>query len=192
MAYRRGGRRHRQFGGVFTPPAATSSKREFSTRKRTCAACKQHIILGEECLRIMIKKAFRELCQPSACVTCGTITKVRRVKRFHIACSPADHNKAMGYDPGVHGTTPPASSAHTATPPPKPPSQDTLDLAALAALEATLFERLRSKGKLTDEVRAAFSKYKKIKDRALRPGTPGEGEVAMNLALQQLVKLAFA
>jgi hypothetical protein len=164
---------------------AVTVKTVFPKRAGKCAGCKQRIEPGAEARQVRLGKRFR-----LACTGCGKVPVGK--KKFHPTCVPADLNKTMGYDPSRFVTAPVYTApTHAVAPPPKPPTFDELALASLLALEkAMAFKQVSAKN--APAVRDALAKYQKIKARALRPGTPGEGEVATSLAIQQLVKLVFA
>lgn len=66
----------------------------------------------------------------------------------------------------------------------RPPDPNKLALRALTALEAALKAKLDSPGAaITDEAREAFRMYQLYKTRALNPGSPNEGVIAMRRAL---------
>lgn len=178
--------RRRRFG---RPGAAAPIKEEtrVATRRQRCRACQGTIAVGESSVRFMLRRQFRR-----PCGSCGN--EPRRVKWFHTACRPADVNKAMGFNPNAANTYAPLPTSKQASvaPPPKPPSAEELGLQAIVTLEAALVARVREKKlPMTTDLTNAFKTFQNIKARVLRPGTPAEGEVAMNIALQHIVKLAF-
>ena len=63
-------------------------------------------------------------------------------------------------------------------------------LAAMDALENALLQKAKRLG-FPDELEKAFSKYSKIKEHALRPGSEPEGVMALRLAIIELVKSVF-
>lgn len=97
-------------------------------------------------------------------------------------------------------------------PPPKPKSAEDLTLEAVASLEKAVIAQMTQRKKPMpghDPVRckgnraagvapqpcavcAEFNKWQGIKQRILRPGTPGEGDAALLVGLQRLVKLALS
>ena len=170
--------RRRRFG---TKAAVTSAEISLP-RKSKCAECKQPLVVGELVLRLRLKKAYQV-----PCTGCGH--KPSKLKFFHPACAPDDINKAMGHDPAVAAVNVAGSDA--CAPPAKPKTIESLDLAALVALASCVVARAARKG-VTPENEKAFQTFQNIKARVLRPGTPGEGEVATSIALQRIIKMVFA
>jgi hypothetical protein len=151
------------------------------TRKSTCRHCGQAIAKGDTATRLRLKKRFQ---QP--CTGCGH--KPAKLKYFHTACCPTDINLAMGYDPAMHAGAP--SATCSAPPPPKPKTLEDINLEALASLEAAVVAKAQKRG-VTPEMEKAFKTFQNIKARVLRPGTPGEGEAAINVALKRIIDLVF-
>lgn len=186
MAYRR-----RRFGG---PRRAASTPVMQSTgvqakRKSKCAGCGQPINVGEQFTRLRLRKRYA--------IPCGTCSHMpKRAKRFHMQCVPADVNKAMGFDPTKHQAPPSdpyARPSGAVPPPPKPKTAFDTTLEAMVMLEAALVAQVRERKKpMTPELDNAFKQFQNIKQRILRPGTPGEGEAALNVGLQKLVKLVLS
>lgn len=178
-------RRHR-----FQRPSKSpiSTKTVYPKRTGKCAGCGQPIAPGTQCTQVRLMKKYRFPCD-----SCGKVPVGK--KKYHDTCVPADLNKAMGFDPAKLAPPPnpyarAVSSTPAVAPPPKPPTFNELALAALLALEkAMAFKQVAPEKK--KEVEAAIAKYKLIKARALRPGTPAEGEVATSLAIQALIKTVF-
>lgn len=99
------------------------------------------------------------------------------------------------------------SAGGAVAPPPKPKSADQLTLEAMASLEKAVIAQMRERKKPMPghdpakcgakdskelcDVCAEFKKWQGIKQRVLRPGSPGEEQAAMVVGLQRLVKLAF-
>ena len=164
-----------------TPVTQTTAVLKRTSR---CAACSQKILAGETAVKVRLGIRFRK-----PCTSCSFAPKGNR--KYHPACLPADLNKAMGYDPSHFNQYAPPPPQQTVAPPPRPPTFEDLALGSLLALEKALAFKRVAPNKVA-EVEAALEKYKKIKARALRPGTPAEGEVAVSMAIQQLVKLVFA
>lgn len=192
MAYRR---RSSFFGGPRRRVREAVTRSTLTARKRgRCKYCKAWFNAGDQIVKLRLKKPFR-----APCTGCGA--KPTGSKQFHPNCVPQDINKAMGYDPTLHAHQA-SPHVHSVAPPPKPPSPAEAGLAALASLEQFLVLRLRNDPKawvikdgkrvLTPEWEKSFSRLQGIKSRVLRPGTPEEGDVATSIALQQLVKMAFA
>lgn len=160
--------------------------------RATCAGCKAKIEVGEQFTRVRLRKRYAK-----PCVTCNVTPK--RSRRFHTRCVPPDPAKFMGFDAAAHAAAQAThaqqawnQTAHTAAPPPKPPSYEELALASLSKLEETLLAAVQQrKVKMTPELDKEFKTYQGIKSRALRPGTPAEGTTATYLAIQRLVKLVF-
>ncbi len=154
-----------------------------------CRACGKKFTIGESIVLVQLRKVYR-----TPCATCGK--KPIGKKKYHAACVPTDLNKAMDFDPAkvpppfdpyAQPIPPPVAKV---APPPKPPTFNDLALGALLALEKAMAFKVVPPAKKA-ECEAAIAKYKLIKARALRPGTPQEGEVATFLAIQQLVKTVF-
>jgi hypothetical protein len=165
---------------------AVTVKTVFPKRAGKCAGCHGRIDPGTEARQLRLGKKYR-----ATCTGCGRVPVGK--KKYHISCLPADVNKAMGFDPNKFQVPNPYAAPQPAAkvaPPPKPPTFEDLALASLLALEKALAFKKIPANKV-DEVEKALAKYKNIKARALRPGTPAEGEVATSLAIQQLVKLVF-
>lgn len=177
FAYRR-----RRFGS--RSRSAVTQSTCVLTRKSKCRACGGHLAKGDTVTRLRLKKRFQ-----LPCTGCGH--KPAKLKYFHTACTPSDINVAMGYDPAMHaGPTHAAPSGGAVPPPPKPKTTQDLDLEALAALEAAMIARAKLRG-ITPAMEKAFKTFQNIKARVLRPGTPGEGEAATNVALKKIVDLVF-
>lgn len=170
--------RRRKFGAK----AAVTSAEIPLPRKSKCAQCKQPLVVGETVLRLRLKRAYQV-----PCTGCGH--KPSKLKFYHVACAPQDINKAMGHDPAVHAAA--VNSGGACAPPPKPKTVSTLELEALAALEACVVARAARKG-VTPEIEKQFKTFQNIKARVLRPGSAGEGEVATSIALQRIIKMVFA
>lgn len=176
--------RHSRFRRSAVPPITTKVVRPKRTGK--CAGCGHAIVAGTDAVQLRLAKKMR-----FACAGCGKVPVGKR--KYHVGCVPTDVNKAMGFDPSkVPSVSDPwaRAAAPRVAPPPKPPSFEDLALASLLALEKALAFKTIPAAKVA-EVEKALAKYKNIKARALRPGTPAEGEVATSLAIQQLVKLVF-
>lgn len=174
-------RRRRRFGAGGSRAVVTQST-AILKRKTKCRACGLAMNVGETATRLRLKKAIAAV----GCVTCSR--KLTKLKTYHVACCPADINKAMGYDPNAHASH---SAGASIPPPPKPKTVEDLNLEALATLEAALLARARRSG-ITPEMEKGFKTFQNIKARVLRPGTPGEGEAATNVALKRIIDLVFA
>lgn len=166
-----------------------------AARKRgKCRGCGQYYEARETIVVLRLKKAYR-----APCSVCGH--KLTGSKRFHPNCVPSDINAAMGYDASKHVHNAPSSHTATVAPPPKPPSPRDAALSALVSLENALILKLRNtpnawhvvngKRVLTPEWEKQFTTFQGIKARAVRPGTDAEGDTAVSLALQRLVKMVF-
>lgn len=183
----------RRFRRRFGAHSAVTQSTCVLKRKSKCRGCGHSMNVGETATRLRLKKSIAA----NGCPSCSR--KLVKLKNFHPACCPADINKAMGYDPAAHtaSTNPHASCP----PPPKPKTSQDLDLEALATLEAALLARVRPKMRmnplthkmeLPPDIEKAFKTFQNIKARVLRPGTPGEGEAATNVAIKRIVDLVFA
>ena len=95
-----------------------------------------------------------------------------RIKRFHPTCVPANVNTPTG----------------AAVPPPTDPHEAAL--ASLVALENALMQKAKRLN-YPDDLEKAFSKYSKIKEHVMRPGSEQEGKQALKLAVLELVKAVF-
>lgn len=76
---------------------------------------------------------------------------------------------------------------------PAAPTPEQTRLAAMDALEEAVLTQARAVG-VSDEVEKKWERYQKVKEYALRPGTPAEGQVAWRRALlemTELIKIAF-
>lgn len=180
--YRRRFRRPR-FGGHAPKPAV--SQRQVMPKKRTrCKGCGGWINPGETAIKLRLGKRFRHPC--SSCKQ-----QPPGAKKYHVQCVPADVNAAMGYDPAAHAARPVA--AHSVAPPPKPPEPHEAALAALAALQHALVLKAARKGDaFVKEIEGQFKTIQGLTARAVRPGTPAEGETAASIALQRLIKLVYS
>jgi hypothetical protein len=152
-------------------------------RSTKCKGCGGVIAVGEQSVRLRLKKSYRH-----PCATCNQTPP--GAKRFHVACLPTDINAAMGYT----GQAPvqPAYNPRQASapPPPLPPSLQDLSLTAIAALEAACVAKARKMG-VTPEMEKGFKTFQNIKARVLKPGTEGEGEAATTVALKRIIDLVF-
>lgn len=162
-------------------------------RGSTCQHCRIKIKPGEQYVRFQLAKAFRV-----PCATCGTTPK--RAKRYHPACRPTDVNKAMNYNPNAASAPfapPPPTAQRDPTggavpPPPKPKSSAELRVESIILLEAALAAGIRERNVVkTPELSKAFEQLKDIKARIARPGTPGEEEAAINVAVMRAYKMVF-
>ena len=179
MPYYRRNRFGRQTRAV--KPAVTVVVR-VRKRRCPCLACGRPIEVGETYHVLMLRAANRV-----PCVSCSQ--KPVPFKRYHVACTPADVNKAMGYDPAKAPVNTPPVYQHVA-PPPKPPSLDDLKFAALASLEAALMAGARQRG-VSTELEKQFKTYQAIKQHLLRPANVNEQNNAARAALKRMVDLAF-
>jgi DNA-directed RNA polymerase subunit RPC12/RpoP len=188
MARRFGGRR---FGTKAQAVTSNSmlmperkDKRTGKTKSRKCRACRAILRAGEPVIKLTLKKKYRGL----PCATCGH--KLVGVKWFHAGCAPADINKAMGYAPQAQA---PVANGGAVPPPPKPLSSTDLTIAALVAVEKAFNKRLAENPALQKDpaVDAALRTYDGCKQRFLRPGTAGEGAVAMKMSLKKVLDLVF-
>jgi hypothetical protein len=111
---------------------------------------------------------------------------------------PGDINKAMGFDPTAHqhatvspSYVPPPS--HACAPPPKPKSMQDLQIEGLLVLEGALAAGFRE-GKIpkNDATNKAVGTLNGIKARIIKPGSQGEQDAAINVALKKIVDLVFA
>jgi hypothetical protein len=153
-------------------------------KKSKCRACGLPFQIGENVIRLRLRKSFR-----APCTTCAH--KLLGVKWFHPACVPPDINKAMGYDPNVAHVA--APDPHQVAPPPKPQSAADAGLGALLAIENALKRRVAENPALqkSEELAATLKTYNGCKARALRPGTDAEGVVALKMALKRALDLVF-
>lgn len=159
-----------------------------------CDGCGLVIALGELYLQLRTQSWARSI----PCSTCNQIPA--KMKRYHIACKPGDINKAMGYDPAAHqhssgmapGYVPPAT--HTVAPPPKPKSSKELQVEGLLVLEGALAAAFRegSINKKDPLVEKAVGTLNGIKARIIKPGSQGEQDAAINVALKKIIDLVFA
>lgn len=178
-------RRRKRFGQGAVLQSTLTAK-----RKAKCRACHLTFEKGDTVIRLRLRKSFR---QP--CVTCGH--KLLGVRWYHTACVPADLEKAMGWDPNAkqHAAPPPPtpSAAHQVPPPPKPQTARDAQLGALLAIENALSRRLAEQPALQQnvELAAALKTYNGCKARALRPGTPPEGVVALKMALKRALDIVL-
>lgn len=165
-------------------------------RKTKCRACLQAMAAGETAVRLRLKKSIAAV----GCPTCSR--KLVKLKNFHTTCAPVDINKAMGYDASAHQhvPTPGAPDTSSVPPPPKPKSQQDLNLEALASLEAALVCKVKPllklnpttrKMELPPDVEKQFKTLQGIKARVLRPGTEAEGEVALPIALKRIIDMVY-
>ncbi len=90
---------------------------------------------------------------------------------------------------GTTGTRPSASRPRRAAFAPRVDAK-LAAFEALAKLEDALVAKATEQG-ITPEMGTAFERFQKIKARALAPGTPGEGAVALRMATIELVKLVY-
>lgn len=178
-------RRGRRFGGPRVKTAVTESNIPMPKTKsrRKCAACSQHLTVGEPVTRLRLKKSFQHPCS-----SCGH--KPAKLKYFHAACKPSDINKAMGYDPAQHGTIP-TGAGGAVPPPPKPMTIEERQLAALVAIEQVVGARAASDPRWKKEAAALLNTYQGCKARALRGSTDGEMNVGMKMALKKAIDLVF-
>ena len=169
-------------------------------KKGICRACNLPIELGQPYVRLLLKARFR-----SACPTCSTAPKA--AKRFHEACEPKDHNAAMGYFPnGRPQQSTPAPMPTAAAPPPPPPPPvvnrpplptrpvrfKEASLNAFVALEQAFLAKMReAPAEKRTEFEGDFRKYQGLKQHVLHPGNVTEGETALPIAMQKMVKLVF-
>lgn len=182
-------RRRFSFGGARTRrgsgDAVTRSDVPMPKTKsrRRCAGCNIHLELGEAVVRLRLKKRFQQPC--SVCSH-----KPAKLKFFHVACVPADINKAMGFDPTSNGH---AVAGGACAAPPKPMSAADAALAALAAIDKAIGRKLAEQPSLQKDAAfaATFKTYQGCKARALRPGTESEGTVAMKMAIKKILDLVF-
>lgn len=99
----------------------------------------------------------------------------------------------MGYDPTHVNPTAYVPPSHTVPPPPAPKTTTELKVESVLAFEAALAAGIRDRSVArTTELADALGKLTNIKARILRPGTPGEGDAAVNVALKKLIDLVFA
>lgn len=162
------------------------------TDKRTrCAGCSGMIEAGQPFTRLRLRP---DLAQP--CGTCNVAPK--KSKRFHAHCAPSDEagkNKAMNYDPmrtqSTSTYTPPPTVSRTVAPPPLPPSVEDRQVEALNAIVACIKARVGKDQSLIEKLAPDFKTFQGISARALRPGTPEEGIVAMKMAFTRALKLIF-
>jgi hypothetical protein len=182
--YRR--RRFRHTFGGSAPRAskpAISQKQVMPKKRRKCKACLGWINPGETAVKLRLASRYRHV----ACTTCHQ--KPAGTKIFHQGCVPTDVNAAMGFDPALHAVRP---AAHAVAPPSKPPDPHEAALAALAALQHALVLRAARKGDaFVKQIEGQFKTVLNLQARAVRPGTPAEGETATSVALQRIVKLVF-
>lgn len=202
------------FGSFHNPPrrprAAVTTMTVTQKRRVKCAACGQHIAANTQAVRARLRKIHRRQCP-----TCQQTP--RGVKKFHPQCVPTNLEAFMGHNPTVAPPQPaPAPCIHcftmlspghscmcqrqraTFTPPPtsrpapaaKPVTEEGAALAALEAIEHAVLVRARKRG-VTADVEKQFKTYQSLKSRALRPGTPAEGETAMSITLQRAIKMVF-
>jgi hypothetical protein len=176
------GRRRFGFGGRRSAPVTSH---QLPARKRgRCASCRGYYEKGDIITTLKLKKAYRVL-------ACGHTLK--GAKRFHTACAPPDITSAMGYDPTKAGAYVPPTT--TAAPPPKPPTHDELALAALLAIEQAVKSRARAVKGIDPvaykDIADKFKTFQGLKARALRPGTPEEGNVAMKMAMKRALDIVF-
>lgn len=175
--------RRRRFSGS----AAVLQSAQVSKKKGRCKGCNQTFEKGDQLVRLRLRKSFR-----SPCACCGH--KLLGVRWFHPHCVPADLNLAMGFDPSKHGTAPsyvPPSAAHQVPPPPKPLSVEDLQFAAVQAVIGVVKARARNNPKLMAELAPDFKTFQGLTARAMRPGTPEEGETSWKFALVRALKLVY-
>ena len=179
FAYRR-----RRFG---RGAAAVTQSTTVLKRKAKCRACGGHLSKGDTVTRLRLKKKHQV-----PCGSCGH--KPAKLKYYHTACTPADINKAMGYDPAAasqYVPPPPSSSQHQVPPPPKPLTPEEAQLIAINATIEAVKARCRNNPKIQAQLAPDFKTFSGLTARALRPGTPEEGVVAMKFALKRAIDLAF-
>jgi hypothetical protein len=133
-------------------------------------------------------------------VVAGGRTRSRFSGRRRSAYTPPPNagNQSQQSAPPPPPPPPPPNYGSAYRPAPPPPASprvrvDEANAAALVALEAALVAKRRT---LTDagaiaELNDGYEKYTKIKTLALNPGTAGEGNVAMKMALKKIIDLVF-
>ncbi len=179
-------RRRGRFG--YAQQRAIKEETRVVPKNQRCSGCNGFIVPGESAFRFMLSKRFR-----MPCTSCRNEPK--RSRWYHIQCRPADINKAMGYNPNPTPITaaPPSTNGGRVEPPPKPKNAEELKLDALVAMEAAFKRLLVEKPALqtSKELEAALRTYNGCKSRALRPGTPQEGEVSLKMALKRVLDLVL-
>lgn len=181
--------RHRTSHRAVKPAVMTSTGVQAGNRT-ACHGCKQSINVGEPFTRLRLQKRYAV-----PCGSCGVAPK--RAKRYHTQCVPTDLNAAMGFDPTKHASfTPPRPAANNGgavPPPPKPKPASELTLEAMVMLEAALKAQLKQRQRpMTPELEADFRKLAGMKAHVVRPGNANEGDTALTLALQRLVKMVLS
>jgi hypothetical protein len=182
MAYRHrrsGFRRH----PTAKPPVRSSPA--VLPRKTKCRGCGQDIPAGELLTRLRLRKS-----RQVPCTTCSH--RPPKVKYFHVHCVPVDIDAAMGILPAgpQAGPAPAYQAPRPVAAPSKPPTPEEAALVALLKFEEALITKAKACG-VSKELEAHFKTYQNIKARALRPGTPAEGDTALRMALIHAVKLVF-
>lgn len=158
-----------------------------------CDACGTAIPLGDTYVQLRMQTWAR-----LPCAHCNQTPL--KMRKYHKACVPTDINKAMGYDPTIHqahssvapGFVPPPT--HQVAPPPKPKTSKELQIEGLLVLEGALSAAFREGvvNKKDPAVEKAVSTLNGIKARIIQPGSQGEQDAAINVALKKIIDLVFA